>query len=107
MRTRWLGGALAVLLLAGCGHAPAPINLAPVAMNPKTEPMVCRKILKAGTLSSYERTCMVRSEWAKQSDNMKQPFEDLQGRKGSSNCTIAIGGMGSGSSDPPSDAAQC
>jgi dienelactone hydrolase len=35
MRTRWLGGVLAVLVLAGCGHTPAPIAVpAPAAAPP-------------------------------------------------------------------------
>ena len=70
------------------GHVPAPINLAPaaVAAAKRTEPQICKKTLRVGTLSDYERTCMTPSEWAHQSDEQKQTYEELQGRKGSSKC---------------------
>lgn len=69
------------------GHTPAPINLSAQAVNPKTEPQVCKKTLRAGTLSSFERTCMTPSQWARQSDEMKQPYADMQGKKGNSICS--------------------
>lgn len=69
------------------GHTPAPISLTAAAYSPKAEAQVCRKSLRMGTLSSYERTCMTPSEWAKQSDQVKQTYEDLQGKKGNSICT--------------------
>ena len=65
----------------------------PVAPAAAPEKMVCKKVLRVGTLADYERTCMTPTEWAKQSDDMKQPYDEMQGRKGSSN-TICIGGMG-------------
>jgi len=70
------------------GHAPAPINFGPaaVAAAAKTEPQICKKTARIGTLSGYERTCMTPTEWVNQSDEQKQPYEELQGRKGSSNC---------------------
>ena len=66
----------------------------PVAAATKPEQVVCRKNLRMGTLSGYERICMTPTEWAKQSDDMKQPYEEMQGRKGSSGGKICIGGMG-------------
>ena len=84
------------------GHAPAPINLAAAAVAPKSEPQVCKKTLRTGTLSSYERTCMTPSEWAKQSDRMKQTYEDIQGKKGNSVCTMS--GSSSGMTDGISSA---
>ena len=68
------------------GHAPAPINLSPAAAASKPEPQVCKKSVRVGTLASFERTCMTPSQWAKQSDEMKQTWEELQGRKGSTVC---------------------
>lgn len=70
------------------GHVPAPINLAPAAVSAAktTEPQICKRTLRVGTLSDYERTCMTPSEWAHQSDEQKQTYEELQGRKGSSKC---------------------
>jgi len=69
------------------GHTPAPISPAAFASNSKPEPQICKKTLRSGTLSSYERTCMTPNEWAKQSDQVKQTYEDLQGKKGSSVCS--------------------
>jgi TonB family protein len=70
------------------GHTPAPISVAPaaVAAAKTTEPQVCKKNIRIGTVASVERTCMTPSEWAKQSDEQKQTYDELQGRKGSSNC---------------------
>jgi len=65
------------------GHPPAPINFSAAAAKPNVEPQVCKKTLRVGTLSSYERTCMTTSQWAKQSDQMKEPYADMQGKKGS------------------------
>jgi TonB family protein len=70
------------------GHTPAPINLGEVASSAKPEPQICKKNLRMGTLASYERICMTPTEWARQSDNMKQPYEDMQGKKGFSNEAI-------------------
>jgi len=54
-----------------------------VSASAAPEKMVCKKVVKTGTLSGYERTCMTPTEWAKQSDAMKAEFEDIQGKKGS------------------------
>lgn len=64
------------------GHAPAPINLAPVASASKPEPQVCKKTVRVGTLASFERTCMTPSQWAKQSDEAKQWWREAQGPRG-------------------------
>lgn len=68
------------------GHRPAPINVSAAATAKKPEPQVCKKTVRVGTLSGFERTCMTPSQWAKQSDEMKQPWEELQGRKGTTVC---------------------
>lgn len=64
------------------GHTPAAINMTPAAATSKPEKQVCKKTLRTGTLSSFERTCMTSTEWAKQSAEQKQPFEEMQGKKG-------------------------
>jgi TonB family protein len=66
----------------------------PVTPAAAPEQIVCKKVLRAGTLAGFERTCMTPTQWAKQSDAMKQPYEDMQGKKGSSNGVICIGGAG-------------
>ena len=64
------------------GHTPAPINMSALALAPKAEKQVCKKSVRAGTLSSVERTCMTPTEWARRSDDQKQTFEEFQGKKG-------------------------
>ena len=67
------------------GHEPAPIAVTQAAAEPMPEGLVCKTNVRVGTLAGVERTCMTSSEWAKQSDQMKQTFLDLQGRKGFTN----------------------
>jgi hypothetical protein len=38
-----------------------------------------------GTLAGVEQTCMTPTEWAKQSDDAKSMWEDVQGKKGLTN----------------------
>ena len=64
------------------GHTPAAINLSALATASKPEPQVCRKNVRMGTLASVERVCLTPTQWAKQGDEMKQYYEDMQGRKG-------------------------
>src|SRR6476659_1927467 len=64
------------------GHTPVPINLSALATTNKPEPQVCRKNVRIGTLSSVERICLTPTQWAKQGDEMKQVYENMQGRKG-------------------------
>lgn len=56
---------------------------APKAMaSSELDTVVCRKFVRTGSLAGVERTCMTKREWGKQSDEMRQPWEELQGRKG-------------------------
>ena len=66
----------------------------PIAPELAPEKMVCKKTLRTGTLASFERTCMTPTEWAKQSQDMKQPYEDMQGKKGSTSGVSCIGPSG-------------
>lgn len=77
------------------GREPTPINPIPLAGNNKPEKQVCKKTVRMGTISGVERTCMTPSEWAKQSDEVKEPWEAIQGRKGmTSGDTGCIGPSG-------------
>lgn len=53
-----------------------------VQMDP-TDKIICKKSVRTGSLAAVERTCLSQREWARQSDESKQPWEELQGRKGS------------------------
>lgn len=54
-----------------------------VAMDNAPAKVVCKKTVRTGTLSGFERTCMTQRDWAKQTDEMKEPWADMQGTKGS------------------------
>ena len=45
--------------------------------------VICKKSIRTGTLAAIERTCLTAREWARQSDETKQPWDEMQGRKGS------------------------
>jgi periplasmic protein TonB len=64
------------------GHTPAPIVPISLATKDKPEKQICKKNVRTGTLASVERTCMTERDWARQTDEMKQPWEEIQGKKG-------------------------
>jgi protein TonB len=47
--------------------------------------VVCKKSIRTGTIGGIERTCMTMREWGRQADELRQPWEELQGRKGITN----------------------
>ncbi len=55
----------------------------PIVASAAPEKIVCKKTLRAGTLAGFDRTCMTPTEWAKQSDQQKEPFTEAQKGKGS------------------------
>jgi TonB family protein len=56
----------------------------PVTEAVAPEKVVCKKTVRTGTLAGFERTCMTQREWNRQSDEAKQVWDEVQGRKGSS-----------------------
>jgi protein TonB len=62
---------------------------APVTATSAPEKVICKRTVKIGTLAGFERTCMTPTEWARQTDEMKQVYEEFQGKKGSSSCDFA------------------
>ena len=64
------------------GHTPAPISAAVVAPKDLPAKQICKKTSRIGTIADVERTCMTAQEWARQTDEMKQTWEDVQGKKG-------------------------
>lgn len=60
------------------GRAPEPFNPIPLTGKDKPERQICKKNLRMGTLSSVERICMTPSEWARQTDEMKEPWREMQ-----------------------------
>jgi TonB family protein len=45
--------------------------------------VVCKKSIRTGSLADVERVCLTKREWGKQADEMRQPWDEIQGRKGS------------------------
>ena len=69
------------------GRKPVPINPILLTRSAKPEKQVCKKKLRIGTLSEVERTCMTPSEWAKQSERLKQPWLEIT-QKGYTVCPV-------------------
>ena len=67
------------------GHS--GLHAAPIAVTAANAPekKICKRELKTGSMASYERTCMSKREWLLMSDQMKESWEELQGRKGMTN----------------------
>ena len=55
---------------------PAPIVI--TAASP--DKVICKRIVRAGTLADFERTCMTPTDWQRQRDEMLEPFIELQGK---------------------------
>jgi TonB family protein len=72
------------------GHTPEPQNPILLTGQNKPEKQICEKNLRMGTLSSVERICMTPSEWARQTDEMKQPWEEMR-NKGYTNEAMGSG----------------
>lgn len=45
--------------------------------------VVCKKSIRTGTLAGVERTCLTKREWGRQADELRQPWDEMQGRKAS------------------------
>lgn len=57
---------------------------APTAMSASAlDKVVCKKSVRTGTIASTERTCMTQREWARQTAEEREMWEDIQGKKGS------------------------
>jgi TonB family protein len=44
---------------------------------------VCKKSVRTGTVAAVERTCMTKRQWARQTDEERDMWEEIQGKKGS------------------------
>jgi protein TonB len=45
--------------------------------------VVCKRTVRTGTLAGFERTCMKQRDWNTQSDQEREEWSELQGKKGS------------------------
>jgi len=53
-----------------------------VAATGAPEKIICKKNVKTGTLAGSERYCLTQREWNRQSDNAKEMWNEVQGKKG-------------------------
>lgn len=44
--------------------------------------VVCKKSVRTGTVAAVERTCMTKRQWARQTDEEREMWEEIQGKKG-------------------------
>jgi TonB family protein len=65
------------------GTPQPPIN--PIALTKAQAPeeQICKRIVKTGTLSGFERTCMTQREWELAAKQTQDHWNELQGKKGS------------------------
>jgi TonB family protein len=62
--------------------AAPPVHVAAAQL---PEKKICKRSARTGSLVGVERTCMTKREWQRSSDDSKEFWEELQGRKGSTN----------------------
>ena len=54
-----------------------------LASSDAQEKVVCKKSVRTGTVAGIERTCMTQREWARQTTEEREMWEEVQGKKGS------------------------
>ena len=59
---------------------PKPVNAASAP-----EKLICKRIPKTGSHAAFERVCLTKAEWARAADESRQPWDEMQGRKGMTN----------------------
>ena len=55
-----------------------------IAAADELDKVICKKSVTTGSLAATERTCMTRRDWNRMSDDAKEMWQDVQGKKGSS-----------------------
>ena len=77
---------LPILLAAGSPAAAAKETTAVSAPRGQAQPadkVICRKRVKTGTLSGYEKSCHTRLEWERIGDLWRETWQEIQGTHGS------------------------
>jgi len=54
-----------------------------IATADSPEKVICKKSQTTGSLAASERVCMTQRDWNRQSDDAKEMWGDIQGKKGS------------------------
>jgi TonB family protein len=79
-QVRTSAGVIAWRLPNGQATLASPTTLASASAPDK---MVCKKTVRTGTIAGVERTCMTQRDWASQSDQEREEWQEIQGKKGS------------------------
>lgn len=74
------------------GAAGPAIPLTPIAVTAANAPekMICKRNTRIGTLAASERTCMTEREWRRMTDEMKEPYDEIQGSYGFTTCDPTV-----------------
>jgi predicted secreted protein len=78
---------IAALLAAGASGPTTTAPAAPAAAPaPRAEDkVVCKSSQVIGSLVRKRKTCQTKGAWAKQSESHQEQWQELQGRRGTSN----------------------
>jgi hypothetical protein len=44
--------------------------------------VICKRVKKTGSLVATERVCLSQTEWDRASAQSREPWDEMQGRKG-------------------------
>ena len=72
------------------GHTPAPLTMASASTAGASDKPICKRELRPGNLSVYDRTCMTAEEWQQRRNDLKSTFEQMQGKKASPSTAACI-----------------
>ena len=61
----------------------APLATPTAVQSAELDKVICKKSVKTGSIAATERTCMTLRDWNKMSDDAKEMWQDIQGKKGS------------------------
>ena len=78
-QTKTHEGMIAWKLSDSTGQLRAPTAVASAEL----DKVICKKVVATGSLAATERTCMSLRDWHKMSDDAKEMWADIQGKKGS------------------------
>lgn len=77
------------------GTPQPPINPIPVTAETAPEKQICKRTVRTGTLSGFNRQCMTQREWEQAAKQTQDYWRQYQGTYGSSKCELSSG-LGTG-----------
>ena len=73
------------------GTPPPPINPIPVTAATALDEQICKRTVRTGTLSGFNRQCMTKREWDQAAKQTQDYWGQYQGTFGSTNCEAGSG----------------